>query len=140
MSSRLKDMFIRHEGLKNKPYLCSEGFLTIGVGRNLDSVGLSEDESLYLLDNDIRRSTAAAIQVVPEFLSLTSARQDVIISMIFNLGIGGFLAFKKVIEAIKIADYAKAADEMLESKWAQQVGLRAKELSELMRSGTYAAH
>ena len=51
---RLKDMLIRHEGLKLKPYLCTAGKLTIGVGRNIQDRGITYQEAMMLLENDIR--------------------------------------------------------------------------------------
>ena len=53
MLEKLKEQLIRHEGLRLKPYRCTANKLTIGVGRNLDDVGISEDEALILLENDI---------------------------------------------------------------------------------------
>jgi lysozyme len=64
-------------------------------------------------------------------------RQDVVLNMLFNLGLPKFLAFRKMIEALRLANYDQAATEMLDSKWAIQVGIRAKELAEIMRTGRY---
>ena len=55
--SKLVEMIKRHEGVKSKVYLCSAGYETIGVGRNISEsgLGLSDDEIDYLLQNDIQR-------------------------------------------------------------------------------------
>lgn len=134
---RLKEMLIRHEDLRLRPYLDSVGKLTIGVGRNLDSVGISKVEAMVLLNNDIRRVYDEAKANLPWFSKLNEPRQDVILSMIFNLGLHGFSKFKNTIQAIEKEDFVTASNEMLNSKWAKQVGRRAKELSALMLRGTY---
>lgn len=133
----LRRQLIRHEGLRLKPYKDTVGKLTIGVGRNLDDVGISEQEAMSLLDNDIDRARIDLLKVLPWVKNLDSVRQDVLLNMAFNMGIGGLLTFKNTLAAIQNGDYADAADRMLESKWATQVGLRASELSQMMRSGHY---
>ncbi len=133
----LKELLVRHEGMKLYPYPDCVGKLTIGVGRNLADVGISANEAEILLDNDIERCIACAEAAFDWFYRISPVRQDVIISMIFNLGIHGFLGFKKTIQAISIFDYELASKEMLDSKWASQVGKRAYELSEMMRTNEY---
>ena len=134
---RLKGMLIRHEGLRLKPYRDSVGKLTIGVGRNLDDIGISEDEAFYLLENDIRRAEETAAECAAlygvVFESLPEDARLVLVNMAFNLGyrIGGF---KKMFAALKAGDYEEAAREMLDSRWARQVGERARELSEIMKN------
>lgn len=134
----LRDMLIRHEGVRLKPYRCSAGKLTIGVGRCLDSIGISELEAMLLLSNDINRVTKETIDALSWFKSINAIRQDVILSMIFNLGLTRFLGFRKMIEAVRLGNYELASQEMLTSKWAGQVGLRARELAEMMRTGHYS--
>lgn len=133
----LTAMLIKHEGLRLKPYKDSVGKLTIGVGRNLDDRGISQDEAMILLNNDIRDHRADALNKYPWLAHLDSVRQDVIVDMVFNMGIERFSSFHLMLTALEQGDYAHAADEMLNSKWAKQVGLRASELSQMMRSGQY---
>jgi lysozyme len=64
MKSKLEEMLIRQEGNRKFPYECTAGKLTIGVGRNLDDMGLTEDEVLYLLDNDIQRCDTELLQTL----------------------------------------------------------------------------
>ena len=133
---RLKNILIRHEGLKLKPYRDTKGKLTIGVGRNLDDVGISEDEAMYLLENDIRRAEETAGHCCAEhgvlFESLPEDARLVLIDMAFNLGYR-LKGFRKMFAAIKRGDFVEAAKEMLDSRWARQVGRRAEELAEIMR-------
>jgi lysozyme len=128
---RVRELLIRHEGLRLKPYRCSAGKLTLGVGRNLDDNGITEAEALHLLENDIARVTKEAEQF-PWFDGLSEERKAVIISMIFNLGITRFKGFQKMIVALHMQDFKAAREHMLSSKWSIQVGNRAVELADLM--------
>lgn len=133
----VKKMLITDEGLRLKPYRDTVGKLTIGVGRNLDDVGISKEEALYLLENDIQRAIREASKIFGStvWLSLDEVRQAVIIDMLFNLGKPRFLTFKKFIQAVKEKDFKKASYEMLNSKWAKQVGKRAERLAYMMETG-----
>lgn len=131
----LRDDLIRHEDIKLKPYRDSEGVLTIGVGRNLEDRGISREEALYLLDNDIRDHTDELRARFPVVDALTPARRDVLVNMAFNLGVPRLATFKRMWAAIEAGDYHRASMEMLDSKWARQVGKRAIELADTMRRG-----
>ena len=133
----LRDLIIKHEGIKGKVYYDSEGIATIGVGRNLEDVGMSYDESMLLLDNDIKRVLKACWHEFPWFIDLSEDRQNVVASMVFNLGLEGFKKFKKMIRAIEKEDWTEAACQMIDSHWAAQVKGRAVELANLMK-GTEA--
>lgn len=131
----LQDLLIRHEGLRLKPYRCTAGKLTIGVGRNLDEAGISETEAMMLLNNDVEKCIQQAKSNLPWFAGLDNVRKAVVVSMVFNLGIEGFAKFKSTIASIKAGKYDEAADNMMQSLWAKQVGKRAEELSYMMRTG-----
>lgn len=133
---RLRELLIKHEGLRLKAYKCPAGKISVGVGRNLEDVGISEGEARLMLSNDIERVKKEAAEF-GWFKSLNMARQDVVLSMLFNIGLPRFKGFKKMIEALIAQNYEKASAEMLNSKWASQVGIRAKELAEIMRHGRY---
>ena len=125
---------IVHEGFSRYSYLDSVGVRTVGYGRNLDDRGISKEEAEMLLLNDLAISTKEAKQF--EFYeNLTSNRRDVIVEMIFNLGLTRFKKFKKTIGYINQANHSAAADEMLNSAWANQVGQRAITLSNKFRAG-----
>lgn len=136
MIEQLKKMLVRHEGLRLMPYRDSVGKLTVGVGRNLEDVGISESEAMMLLSNDIGLARSEA-QKLLWFSKLDTVRQDVIISMIFNLGLPKFLLFKATIQAIEMANWPEVSAHMLDSKWAAQVGKRAEELAQMMVTGEY---
>lgn len=134
-----RDAMIRqlrlHEGERLKPYRCTAGKLTIGIGRNLEDRGITAEESAYLLGNDITGFYAALLRELPWVAHLDDVRQRVLLDMAFNMGIGGLLTFKNTLATIKAGDYEKAAGMMLESRWAEQVGQRADRLSRMMFTG-----
>ena len=133
---RIKEQLVRHEGLRLKPYRCTAGKLTIGIGRNLDDRGISQTEAYVLLENDIQNCEKQLLDEIPEiYNSLDEVRKSVLLNMCFNLGIGGLLGFNNTLAFIAAGDWERAANGMLASKWAKQVGRRAIELSELMRKG-----
>ena len=132
----LKDQLIKHEGLRLKPYWDTAGKLTIGIGRNLDDVGVTDLEARFLCDNDIERAMRQLDRALPFWRQLDGEkRQMALVNMCFNLGPGRLLEFEKFIAALKVGDWAVATREMLDSKWAKQVGGRAAELAELVRRG-----
>lgn len=143
MNKKTRDLLILHEGLKLKPYKCTAGKLTIGVGRNLDDVGISYDEAMIFLDNDIK-SAMKFLLGTKWFPVMNDARQTVLIDMVFNLGVSRFLGFKKFRECLEKGDYVQASIEMMDSAWADQVGDgpggkmdRAERLSMMMKTGLY---
>lgn len=127
-------MIIKHEGIRLKVYTDTKGIPTIGVGRNLRDRGISNEEALYLLQNDLR-ACLIQLQTLPFWGALNNTRQRVLVDMCFNLGYNGLMNFKKTLQYIKDGEYGKASLEMLNSKWAKEVGNRATELSDMMRKG-----
>lgn len=137
----LKEMTTRllklHEGVRLKPYLDTVGKLTIGVGRNLDDKGITEEEADYLLSNDISAVWLSLVSRLEFFSRLDTVRQAVLLDMGVNLGVNGLIAFRKTIVLVAGGRYAGASIEMLDSVWAKQVGQRAQRLAEMMRSGEW---
>jgi len=136
LMNRIKAQLVRHEGLRLKPYLCTAGKLTIGIGRNLEDRGISQKEAYAMLEQDIVDCEQRLIDEIHQiYTKLDEVRQSVLLNMCFNLGIKGLLEFKNTLAFIDAGDWERAANGMLASKWAKQVGMRAIELSELMRKG-----
>lgn len=127
----------RHEGLRLKPYRCTSGKLTIGYGRNLEDSGISLSEANGMLIEDVCSVSIDLRARISWFERLNEARQGVLINMAFNLGAAGLLKFKKMLSSAELGDFESAADEMLDSRWAKQVGKRANELARQMRTGKY---
>ena len=126
----------RDEGRVLKPYRCTAGKLSIGIGRNIEDRGISIKEAEFMLSNDIDDCLSEAVDIFGiKFITFSPARQRAIINMIFNLGSHGFRGFIRTIDCIKRDDWGLAADAILRSKWATQVGQRAVRISEQFRSG-----
>jgi len=137
--SKLVAQLKRHEGVRNFCYVCPAGYETIGVGRNIsqnNGLGLSDDEVDYLLENDIKRCKQELIGL-SWFVDLDSVRQDALINLCFNLGLTRLMGFKKAMAAMAVGDYPTAADEFYDSRWSKQVGSRADEVCEMIRTGRY---
>lgn len=131
----LEEQLIRHEGYRQFPYKCSAGKLTIGIGRNIEDRGISMDEALYLLKNDIEICRHELNSLYPIINQLNETRQNVLINMCFNIGIKRLSGFRKMWAALEKRDYREAAKQMLDSKWARQVGKRSTELANIMETG-----
>lgn len=153
----LVEMIEKHEGTgkmsRDKTrflaYKCPAGKTTVGYGRNLDDRGLSEEEVLYLLINDITeiesqiisatasddKKLVSAKMLKEAYEGLDDTRKMVLIDMAYNMGYNGLRSFKNTIASILARDYEEAANRMLKSAWASQVGNRAKELALIMRTG-----
>jgi lysozyme len=135
----LIEMLKRHEGVRSTVYVCSAGYETIGVGRNISSsgIGLSDDEVNYLLENDIARVIKELSSEYPWFNSLDDVRKDAMIDISFNLGATRLRGFKRALAAMEVADYKLAAKEFLDSKWSQEVKGRSHELASMIETGEY---
>ena len=129
-----------HEGERLFPYRCTSGKLTIGIGRNLDDKGITPKESEYLLANDILYHSQLLFAKAPWILELNEVRQRVLVDMAFNLGVEGLLRFKKTLEQVRLRNYKKASEMMLQSLWAKQVGQRSRILSIMMETGEDPEH
>ena len=131
----LDAQLIVDEGDRNKPYVDSRGNVSIGIGRNLTGIGISDDEKALMYANDRARADATARALFPTFDALTDNRKAVVLNMAFNIGQATLSKFHATIEAVTSGDYDGAAEDMLASAWAGQVGARATRLADLMRSG-----
>jgi len=134
---RLAEQLKAHEGLRLKPYKDTVGKWTIGIGRNLEDKGITEQEALFMLNNDVDYFYTKLDKRLAWFKHLDDARQNVLVNMAFNLGVAGLLTFKNMLNHCGDGHYVDAAKEMLNSKWARQVGYRAQELAEQMRTGEF---
>lgn len=119
-------------GLLLHPGYLLQGHPSIGVGRALDTNGITHVESMILLDDDLDVVIPGVRRALPWFVGLDEVRQRILCNMAFNMGIQGMLGFTKMLAAIRAGDHNTAAKEMLKSKWANQTGERAERLSRLM--------
>ena len=133
---RLKNTLIRHEGLKLKPYRCSENKLTIGIGHNIGDNGITEEEAFFIFRNDIA-VCEKQLRKFPWFGNLSDVRQEVLVNLCFNIGYPSFLNFKRMIWNLEKEDYSGAGNEMKNSKWFNQVGVRAEQLVKAMITNSF---
>lgn len=129
------------------PYRDSRGLWTIGCGHLIDSrkggswpewmrsVPMLDEDALRLLNEDIDACISNLNRYLPWWHRLTDRRKHVLISMVFQMGISGVLAFRRMIEALEKEDYSRAAKEMQDSKWAEQTPERADRMAAMMLAG-----
>jgi lysozyme len=127
----------RHEGLRLKPYKCTANKTSIGVGRNLDDIGISEKEAEMLLLNDIEEAKRQLAAHFPWTADLDEVRLAALINFTFNVGIGTVAKFVNAMALLKDGKYDMAAEEFLQSRWANQVGQRAIDVTEQIRTGEW---
>ena len=130
----IKDLLIKHEGLRLYAYKDTVNKTTIGVGRNLEDRGITREEALLMLDNDIKDFTNQLSERLYWFDAQPDKVKLVLVNMAFNLGLAGLLQFHNTLEHLKNGNYELASKEMLDSRWAKQVGNRAIELSEILKA------
>ena len=126
----------KYEGLNLYPYLCPMKHLTIGYGHNLEN-GITPEVAQQLLLADLAQAQLEVGKKFPWSNQLGEVRQFVLVDMCFNMGIKKLLTFKKMLAALEKGYYDRAAYEMLNSRWAGQVGRRATELAKMMETGVY---
>ncbi len=135
MKALAKKLIKLHEGLKLKPYECPSGYITIGYGRNIQQNGITLAEAEMLLDNDIERVITELEKWLSVFNELSENRKAALIDMSYNLGFNKLFQFRRFLAALQKKDFDLAAKEMLDSKWAAQVGNRATVLANMMKEG-----
>ena len=123
---KIREMLVAEEGLELKPYRCTAGKLTLGIGRNLDDVGISRDEAYFMLDNDIETCRRDLFGMLPNFETMPEGVQLAMIDMRFNLGPARFRGFRRMIAAVELGNWQAAARELALSNYARQVPKRAK--------------
>ena len=122
---KIKAMLVRHEGLVCHLYQCKADKTSIGVGRNLSDVGISEDEAMYLLNNDIKRTTEDLDKNYGAWITFPLEARMVCIDLVFNLGITGFMKFKKTRQLMELGMWLEASEELLDSKYHIQLPSRS---------------
>jgi len=127
------DKIKRHEGWRSKPYECSTGHLTIGYGTKIDEISKKEGE--LLLRSRLDDILKYALPQLAEFWDLNGTRKLVYLDMLYNLGFKGFIGFKNMRKAVKEGNWHGAANEIHNSLYYKQVGLRAQENARMMRFG-----
>jgi lysozyme len=128
-TNKLAKQLIEHEGIVLMPYRCSSNKLTIGVGRNLEDNGITKDEAMYLLGNDISRTVKDCEHHFDWFHSMPIRVREAVVNLVFNMGVSRFSKFKKTIEYLKNEQWERAGVELLDSRYAEQTTGRAVEIA-----------
>jgi lysozyme len=154
----LIEKLIAHEGLRLEVYQDTLGINTIGIGRNLDDRGITQDEldwmdyptiehvysdgiseadAVYLAQNDVQIVEEELLAAHPCVENLDAVRQLVLVDMAFNMGVPRLCKFKNMWNAIHAGKFDAASKEMLDSRWATQVKGRATKLANAMHNGEF---
>lgn len=132
---RLKASLKQEEGFSSKPYRDGGGKLTIGYGTNLDA-GVDQIEADFLLMHRILLSQAALDQDLPWWRELDPVRQEALLDLCYNMGIGGLLGFKRMLAALEAGQYKAAASELTLSLWIKQVQVsRSNRIKAMIETG-----
>lgn len=135
----LKADLVRDEGHRRKPYICTAGKVSIGIGHNLDDLGISDRIIDLLYEEDERLALSDLDRHAPWWRGMQEPARRALANMSFNLGWPKLSEFKRMLAALQAGDYELAATEALDSRWANQVGDRADRIADLYRSATAAA-
>lgn len=135
LSTEMEALLKEQEGLRLQKYFCTAGVLTIGYGHNLEK-GINKATADFIFQEDVKE-VVEPLTKLSWFNKLSQVRQEVIINMTFNLGLPRLLLFKKFIKALEEENFDLASKEMLNSKWASQVGFRSQHLSIIMKHGKF---
>lgn len=136
--SKLQADLVRDEDEVLHAYADHRGYLTLGVGRLIDKRrggGITHDEALYLLGNDITRVTDELSRRIRCWPELNGVRQRALANMAFQLGVNGLLRFRRMWRAIEAGLWAAAYDEALDSNWARQTPARARRVAQMILTG-----
>lgn len=134
----LKADLMRDEGLRRSTYKCTAGVLTIGYGHTSgvrEGQTCTQDQAVAWLRQDIASAVADLDRSLPWWRKLPPGPARGLANMAFNIGINRLLGFKRMLQALSVQNWAMAANEALNSKWADQVGNRAGRIANLFRGG-----
>lgn len=137
---RLVDQLIVHEGCELSAYQDSLGYWTIGIGRLIDKRrggGITHEEAIYLLSNDITRALQDA-RTFPFFEQLSEVRQNALVELTFSMGLPTLRQFRRMLAALSARNYDKAAVELKDSRWFEQVGpVRGNRIMRMIQEGKW---
>lgn len=135
MNDIIEDLKV-DEGFRSKPYLCTAGANSIGYGRNLDALGISEEEAEHMLRNDVARVEHELDKAYPWWVKCPGSVRRAMTNMAFQLGQTKLAKFKRTLACLQAGDYNGAANHALDSDWAKQTPQRAARIAQLFRKAT----
>lgn len=124
MKNDLIEALKEQEGFRSEPYKCTEGYLTVGYGRNLDTVGIAKHEAELLLENDVAKAYSVLVSNMAWVHDLPKPAQSALTNMCFQLGYGGLSKFKKMLSACQEHEWDVAISEAYDSQWRKQTPAR----------------
>ena len=141
---KLREQLKIDEGVKYEIYLDHLGYPTFGIGHLITEadeehgkpVGtpITEERVNSVFDKDVEIYVSEAKKVFPNLTELPSEAQEVIVNMTFNMGAPRLSKFKKFIAAVEARNWDTASVEMMDSRWAKQVGNRAIRLRDRIKA------
>ena len=132
-----RKILVRHEGIRSEPYVCPAGRLSIGIGRNLEDVGLADDEIQYLFLNDLKTANRTARHLFgKEFDHLDPVRRAAIYDLSFNMGQTRLAQFTNFRGSVDVHDWMEAGKHLCDSNYARQLPKRSKRIRHMIEKGT----
>ena len=141
---KLREQLKIDEGVKYEVYRDHLGYPTFGIGHLVvegdeehgKPVGtpVSEDRVNAVFESDVQKFVSESKKVFPNLDDLPEEAQQVIVNMCFNMGAPRLSKFKKFIAAVNDGNWSTAAVEMMDSRWATQVGKRAERLRDRVQA------
>ena len=134
----LREQLKVDEGVKYEIYKDHLGYPTFGIGHLITEddpehgTEISEDRVNEIFESDVAKFVSEAKILFPDLDELPDVAQQVIVNMAFNMGRPRLSKFKNFIAGVNDRDWTRAAEEMMDSRWADQVGARATRLRNLI--------
>jgi|TARA_B110000914_G_C15459310_1_gene444996 lysozyme len=133
-NERLRETIIRHEGTRLDMYQDTLGIWTVGVGHNIQEKGISQAVMELMLEEDLAEAVSELKRSVSFFSKMPEQVQEALVNLAFNMGIPRLMQFKKTLAYLRDGNFEAAADELLDSRYAEQVGRRADEVADMIRT------
>ena len=133
-NERLRETIIRHEGIRLDMYQDTLGIWTLGVGHNIEEKGISQAVMELMLEEDLAEAVSELKRSVSFFSKMPEQVQEALVNLAFNMGIPRLMQFKKTLAYLRDGNFEAAADELLDSRYAEQVRRRADEVADMIRT------
>lgn len=138
VGDKAKKMLLIDEGLRLRPYRCTAGKLSIGYGRNLDDVGISQRVADIMLEEDVQVAEKVCRRIFEGlFDSWGENRRLGWVNLAFNLGYNRLMQFRNTLRAARIEDWAEVENGLRASLWFKQVGKRAERVIAMVCHETF---
>jgi lysozyme len=145
---KLEAQLLLEEGSPPRTYLDTKGLLSGGIGHNLiahpepgyDRVGVQVGDAIRSkwFTADIATAIAELDVHLPWWRDQDDVRQNALLNLCFNMGIGGLLTFKNTLAAFERGDYTTAAAGIRSSKYAHDVGAnRSGRVAKMIETGEW---